>query len=86
MSVQQDVLHVLDHALQLQGRALAFETDTPLLGALPEMDSMAVLAVLTGLEEHFGIAFDDADIRGEVFATVGSVCALVSSALTRTNG
>ena len=79
MPVLQDVLHVLDHALQLQGRAHTFDSGTPLLGALPEMDSMAVLAVLTGLEDHFGVAFDDADIQGDVFATVGSLCALVGA-------
>lgn len=83
MPVLQDVLHVLDHALQLQGRALAFDAQTPLLGDLPEMDSMAVLAVLTGLEDHFGVAFDDADIQGDVFATVGSLCDLVTTTQAR---
>lgn len=84
MPVLQDVLHVLDHALQLQGRAQTFTADTPLLGALPEMDSMAVLSVLTGLEAHFGVAFDDNDIQGEVFATVGNLCTLVTNAQART--
>jgi acyl carrier protein len=84
MPVLQDVLHVLDHALQLQGRAHTFNPETPLLGALPELDSMAVLSVLTGLEEHLGIAFDDADIQGDVFATVGSLCNLVTNAQART--
>jgi acyl carrier protein len=79
MPVTQDVLHVLDHALQLQGRSQTFTTETPLLGALPELDSMAVLAVLTGLEAHFGIAFNDADLGSDVFATVGSLCALVGA-------
>jgi acyl carrier protein len=83
MSLTQQVLQVLDDALSLQGRALAFDTDTPLLGAVPELDSMGVLAVITGLESHFGIAFSDDDLNAAVFATVASVCNEVQHALDR---
>jgi acyl carrier protein len=81
MTVTPELLRVLDEALNLQGRALAFDAQTPLLGALPELDSMAVLAVITGLEAHFGIAFSDDDLNGTVFATVGSLSELVEQAL-----
>lgn len=81
MNPTDTVLRVLDDALNLQGRALAFDHSTPLLGALPELDSMAVLALITGLENHFGIAFSDDDLNGTVFATVGSVSDLVQQAL-----
>lgn len=83
MNVLPEVLRVLDQALNLQGRSASFLRDTPLLGALPELDSMAVLAVITGLENHFGIAFDDDDLNGTVFATVGSLSDLVESCLGR---
>ena len=76
-----DVLRVIDQALHLNGRAADFTADTALLGALPELDSMAVLALITGLEGHFGIAFADDDLRGEIFATVGSVCEGVAQAM-----
>jgi len=78
------VLQALDHALNLQGRALQFTADTPLLGHLPELDSMAVVALLTTLEERLGIVFDDADIDGSAFATVGSLCALVQHTQSQT--
>lgn len=81
MNVTEQVLRVLDEALSLQGRAQAFDRETPLLGALPELDSMAVLALITGLENHFGVAFSDDDLNGTVFATVGSVSHLVQQAL-----
>lgn len=81
MTVTDHILRVLDEALNLQGRALAFTPDTALLGALPELDSMAVLALITGLENHFGIAFSDEDLNGSVFATVGSLNELVEQAL-----
>ncbi|HEY9209554.1 acyl carrier protein [Acidovorax soli] len=83
MNLTDQVLHVLDSALSLQGRTAGFTRDTPLLGALPELDSMAVLALLTGLENHFGITFSDEDLRGAVFATVGSLSDLVGQALAR---
>lgn len=79
-----DVLCVLDQALQLQGRGASFTHQTPLLGALPELDSMAVLAVISGLEAHFGIAFCDDQLSGANFATVGSLCELVAESLDGT--
>ncbi|HEY9207776.1 MAG TPA: acyl carrier protein [Acidovorax sp.] len=83
MNLTEQVLSVLDGALHLQGRAAGFTRDTPLLGALPELDSMAVLALITGLENHFGITFNDDDVNGSVFATVGSLSDLVEQALAR---
>lgn len=76
-----DVLRVLDDALQLHGRSASFNANTPLLGALPELDSMAVLAVISSLEAHFGIAFRDDQLSGASFATVGSLCELVTDSL-----
>ena len=83
MNLTEQVLRVLDTALSLQGRAIRFEPSTPLLGALPELDSMAVLALITGLENHFGVAFDYDDLNGSVFATFGSLRDLVEQTLTR---
>ncbi|WP_300655632.1 acyl carrier protein [Hydrogenophaga sp.] len=83
MNVYEQVLRVLDSALNLQGRGATFDAATPLLGALPELDSMAVLALITELESHFGITFNDEDLHAEVFATVGSLNALVQQQLDR---
>lgn len=55
--------------------------ETKLLGALPEFDSMTVVAVITALENHFGIVFDDDDLTAEAFRSIGSVAALVSRKL-----
>lgn len=73
MELQYALLQILDDTLSLKGRAHFFELDTPLLGALPELDSMAVAGVLTAIEDTFGIAIDDEDIDGQAFATVGSL-------------
>ena len=78
MNVMQEVLHVLDEVLSLGGRAASFTPATPLLGALPELDSMAVVALITSLEDRFGIMVDDDDIDGATFGSVGSLVDFVS--------
>jgi len=73
MDVQKNVLTLLDEVLSLGGRAQGFTRETHLLGSIPELDSMAVVSLITTLEERFGIAVDDDDIDGATFATVGSL-------------
>ena len=55
--------------------------DTPVLGAIPEMDSMSVIGILASLEEQYGITVDDDEISADVFATVGSLTTFVESKL-----
>ncbi len=74
-----EVLRILDEALSLDGRAMAFDESTPLLGALPELDSMAVLTVIQMLEEQFGFVDDEHRIDGSTFATVGTLVEFVRS-------
>lgn len=81
MNTQQEVLALLDEILSLNGRAAAFTTNTALLGAIPELDSMAVVALITGIEERFGITAEDDEIDGSVFATVGSLVGFVEAKL-----
>ena len=73
------MLQILDDTLSLKGRAHYFEPHTRLLGALPELDSMAVVGILTALEDTFGFDIDDEDIDGRAFATVGSLVDWVSA-------
>ena len=81
MNVTQEVLRVLDEVLSLGGRAESFTRDTPLLGAIPELDSMAVVSLITSMEDQLGIVVDDDDIDGATFATVGSLVDFVSAKL-----
>jgi acyl carrier protein len=81
MNVEQEVVRVLDEVLSLGGRGLSFDRNTHLLGAIPELDSMAVVTLITTLEERLGIAVDDGDIDGATFATVGSLVDYVSGLL-----
>lgn len=79
MDYKKEVLSMLDEVLSLNGRAAGFVLETPLLGAIPELDSMAVVALITTLEERFGFAVDDDEIDGAVFATVGSLVDFVQT-------
>lgn len=79
--VEGDVLRLLDDVLGLNGRTQTFAPDTPLLGALPELDSMAVVGLLTALEEQFGFAISDDEIDGSLFASVGSLTRFVQDKL-----
>jgi acyl carrier protein len=81
MDVTQEVLRILDEVLSLNGRSATFTRQTPLLGAIPELDSMAVVTLITTLEEQFGLTVDDDDIDGSTFATVGSLTDFVSDKL-----
>ncbi|MFN4341485.1 MAG: acyl carrier protein [Azonexus sp.] len=81
MNIQKELLSLLDEILGLNGRAAGFSADTPLLGAIPELDSMAVVALITSLEERFGLVVEDDEIEGSTFATVGSLVDFVSGKL-----
>jgi acyl carrier protein len=81
LNVLQEVIRLLDEVLSLDGRSSAFACDTPLLGAIPELDSMAVVTLITGMENHFGLVVDDDDIDGSTFATVGSLADYVTGKL-----
>ena len=81
MNVQVEVLRALDEVLSLGGRSTRFTRDTRLLGALPELDSMAVVNLLTSLEERLGVTLDDQAIDADTFATVGSLVDCVAEHL-----
>lgn len=81
MSTYDNVKKLLAQTLQLGPRADALDADSPLLGAVPELDSMAVVSLLTAMEEHFGFTVDDDEISADTFATLGTLVAFVDTKL-----
>lgn len=81
MNVEQEVLRLLDDVLSLNGRSAQFTRETPLLGAVPELDSMAVVSIITALEERLGLTIDDDDIVGSTFESVGALVDFVAERL-----
>jgi acyl carrier protein len=72
--IEATVRAVLVDVLALSpDRAETFRTDTPLFGALPELDSMAVAGVLTELEDRLGIVIEDDEVDGEMLETFGAL-------------
>ena len=77
--VDDAVRSVLRDVLALSPeRAAALRDDTPLFGALPELDSMAVAGLLTEIEDRLAIVIDDEDVDGDMLATFGALTTFVA--------
>ena len=73
-TVDRTVRAVLKDVLALSdARVAGFDDDTPLFGALPELDSMAVAGVLTELEDRLGFLIEDDEVDGEMLETFGAL-------------
>jgi acyl carrier protein len=75
------VRDVLISSLELQQTPADLQPDTPLFGALPELDSLGVLALVTDLEERFDITVDDEEFGADLFETVGTLTDFVEAKL-----
>jgi acyl carrier protein len=64
-------------------RAAALRDDTPLFGAMPELDSMAVAGLLTEIEDRMGLLIEDDEIGGEMLETFGALTGFVRAKLGR---
>ncbi|SFU46213.1 Acyl carrier protein [Nitrosospira multiformis] len=77
----EEVRNILSDVLDLNERKKFLTEASPLLGAIPELDSMAVVNVITALEDHFEITVDDDEISARVFETLGSLTAFIEQKL-----
>ena len=77
MQTIEAVKDLVAKTLQLGERGAHLALASPLLGALPELDSMAVMSVVAALESRFDIVVDDDDNNARTFATLVSLCAYV---------
>jgi acyl carrier protein len=78
--VEETVRGVLRDVLGIDAdRAARFDEATPLFGALPELDSMAVAGVLTELEDRLGIVIEDDEVDGDMLETFGALTSFAAS-------
>jgi acyl carrier protein len=77
----EEVKKILSDVLSLGERKNSLKEDSSLLGSIPELDSMAVVNLITAMEEHFGIAVDDDEITASTFETVGTLTRFVEDKL-----
>jgi acyl carrier protein len=82
LNLQEQVVQSLETSLNIRMNREKIGPDSPLLGAIPEFDSMAAVALLTQLEERFGFVIHDDEVDGTIFATIGSLTQFVSSKLS----
>ena len=78
-----EVRTIVGRTLQLGNRAQKMNESTVLLGAVPELDSIAVVTLITALEEHFDITVADDEIGASAFETLGSLTRFVEGKLAR---
>jgi len=79
--LEADLRAILHDALQLGDEVQHFNAQTPLLGSLPQLDSMGVLAVLTALDQQLGLQIHDDEIDASLFETFGTLTAFVRARL-----
>ncbi|MEM7082337.1 MAG: acyl carrier protein [Pseudomonadota bacterium] len=75
------VHNILVQTLQLADGG-AITEDTELLGNIPEIDSMAVVTILTALEDHYDFFIDDSEVSAETFETLGTLVSFVENKLS----
>lgn len=56
----------------------SIEIDTVLLGNIPELDSVAVVAIIIAIEKKFAITIKDDEISARTFETLGSLVNFVT--------
>ncbi len=81
MPVIDDVRLILADALGLGERAAELTEDSTLIGSIPEFDSMAVVSVITAIEEQFEVSIDDDEVSADTFETLGALVAFVEEKL-----
>ena len=78
--VEKDIVEILRAVLgEASGGRLGISS--PLLGSVAELDSMAVVAVLTAIEERYGFSVNDDEVDGGTFASVASLVEFVRAKL-----
>ena len=74
-----DLKALIGEVLQVTDRLQNMGEDAILLGGIPEFDSMAVVSVLTVIEENYGVIIDDDEVSADNFETLGSLLQFVNS-------
>lgn len=73
----QQVAQTVGKVLELGDRTGALDAETKLFGAIPELDSLAVLELIAALETQFGVEFEADDVTGDAFESIGTLAAVI---------
>ncbi len=83
MSLLKEVKEILISVLQIDTSNITLDENSYLLGTIPEFDSMAVVSIITALEEQYGFYVEDDEISADIFETLNSLVVFVEEKLTR---
>ena len=72
---------ILAQSLSLGARTAQLNAQSRLLGAVPELDSLAVVNILTAVEDRFGVIIHDDEISAQTFSTFGSLVEFIETKL-----
>jgi len=78
----EEIRTLLGDVLQLGERTHTLNADSPLMGSLPELDSMAVVGVITAIEENYDFIVDFDEVSAETFSTLGTLTAFVEQKIS----
>ena len=81
MATIDTVKSLLGDVLNIGSRAQSLTRESALLGSIPELDSMAVVGLISALEDQFGIMIEDDEMDASIFATIGSLVDFVDGKL-----
>ena len=81
MSLVNEISILVRDVLVLGDSADGFDENTGLLGSIPEFDSMAVVSIITALEDEYGCVVEDDEVSADVFATIGTLAQFVETKL-----
>ena len=76
LNIAKDIIKT---CLQQGEKAETFTADTPLMGAIPEFNSLTIVTIVTTIEEQLGCEVYDDELEAEIFETVGSLAAFIES-------
>ena len=83
ITCETEIISILNSILRIEGGRESLTLETQLLGALPEFDSLAVVAVVEALEDYFGFAAIDEELTESTFLTVGHLAKYVEDKLAQ---
>ena len=76
-----EIKQLLIDTLSLDIMPAEMDDDALLLGDIPEFDSMAIVSVITALEDNYGFTSADDELTAEVFESIETVVNFVKQHL-----
>ena len=81
LAIESALRGILESAVGKRALPESLNDASELLGAIPELDSMAVLGVLTQIQDDFGVQIEDDEVSAHLFTTFGDLKRFVEAKL-----